>query len=258
MGKTILIATLLAACATAQPNLSGVWELDKESTKGKAPDSFRMRIEQQGTSISIVTRVTNRGQMEQNFRKLVIGQETKGEMHGGQMTCQSEWDGATLLVHSVTPLGGKDLKLTDRYTLSADGNHLTFREWHQYGDETAGEDERVFVRKPTASWEPDASPKLAEEVYKNIQIMRGVPADRVMGVMMNLTKWLGVRCEHCHVGQGDAFQFEKDDKPPKQTARDMFLMIRKLNAESLPKGSQVTCWTCHRGEAKPQLLPPTK
>jgi photosynthetic reaction center cytochrome c subunit len=82
--------------------------------------------------------------------------------------------------------------------------------------------------------------------------MKGVPAPRVQTVMMNLTRWLGVECAHCHV----AGQFEKDDKPAKQTARNMFLMVRGINQNNFAGANPVTCWTCHRGEAKPQSLPP--
>jgi photosynthetic reaction center cytochrome c subunit len=97
----------------------------------------------------------------------------------------------------------------------------------------------------------DAAPKPAEEVYKNIQIMKGVPADRLKAAMSNLTKWLDVECTYCHV-EG---QFEKDDKPAKQTARKMFQMVRTINQTNFAGSPGVTCWTCHRGQAKPQFLP---
>jgi photosynthetic reaction center cytochrome c subunit len=99
---------------------------------------------------------------------------------------------------------------------------------------------------------PDTPTKPAEEVYKNIQIMKGVPAPRVQTVMLNLNRWLGVECAHCHV----MGQLEKDDKPAKQTARNMFLMVRGINQNNFAGTNPVTCWTCHRGEAKPQSLPP--
>ena len=70
--------------------------------------------------------------------------------------------------------------------------------------------------------------------------------------MNNLTVWLGVECLHCHV----AGHFEKDDLPAKQAARKMFLMVRAINHENFPDSNPVTCWTCHRGAAKPQSLPP--
>jgi hypothetical protein len=258
MGKHVFAAIFLAASAAAQPNLSGVWEWDKSQGTHKPgePDNFRVKIDRQGNNIAITMRANARGQVEQNSYKVIAGQETKNEMHGSPMTSRAAWDGAALTVHSIAVIMKKELRMDDRWTLSADGNTLTMRELHQYGSEPEGEDVRVLVRKPTTSWEPDAPPKMAEEVYKNIQIMKGVPAPRLQTVMMNLTTWLGVQCAHCHVLDQDKFQFEKDDKPAKTMAREMFLMVRKLNSTDLAKVSQVTCWTCHRGSAKPQHLPP--
>ena len=79
-----------------------------------------------------------------------------------------------------------------------------------------------------------------------------MPAPRLRLVMTNLTKWLGVDCAHCHV----MGEFEKDDKAPKETARKMFKMVRAMGQEYFPGSNPVTCWTCHRGQAKPQSLPP--
>jgi len=98
---------------------------------------------------------------------------------------------------------------------------------------------------------PPAAPqedKPAEQVYKNIEIFKGVPASRLMPGMQRLTQFLGVECVHCHVPN----QFDKDDKPTKQNARKMFRMVRLVSQEL--KTDRVTCYTCHRG--KPQPEPP--
>jgi len=39
----------------------------------------------------------------------------------------------------------------------------------------------------------------AEQVYKNIDIMKGVPAGRLLGAMKFFTASLGTTCAHCHV-----------------------------------------------------------
>lgn len=59
------------------------------------------------------------------------------------------------------------------------------------------------------------SAKTAEQVYKNIQILTGVPAGQVIPAMQFITASLGVECSYCHVEN----LFEKDDKKPKQVAR---------------------------------------
>jgi hypothetical protein len=147
--------------------------------------------------------------------------------------------------------GGKELRLNDRWALSPDGKTLTWRQRHQFGSEPEGEDVHVFDRDPSSTWGNLPPPKLAEEGYKNIQIMKGMPAPRLQGVMTNLTRWLGVDCAYCHVPG----QFEKDDKLPKQTTRKMFQLVRAIGTDYFPAGNPVTCWTCHRGQAKLLSLP---
>lgn len=250
----VAFAILTWAHAQTRPDLSGVWELNQSASKesGARPERMRARIEQHGTSVTITLRVTARGETEQETHTYVIGQDSKNLMHGAPMTSQAEWDGATLVIRSTAVFSGKELKLADRWNLSADTNTLTFAERHQYGTEPEAEDIHVFERRPADSWEPDAPPRLSEEVYKNIQIMKGVPAPRLRLVMTNLTRWLGVDCAYCH----EMGAFEKDDKPPKQSARKMFVMVRALGQEYFAGSNPVTCWTCHRGQPKPQSLPP--
>ncbi|MBZ5623465.1 MAG: photosynthetic reaction center cytochrome c subunit [Acidobacteriia bacterium] len=256
MIKLVAVALAILPWAAAQttPDFTGVWELNpaKSKSSGEGPDRMRVKIEHQGSSFTLTFRVTARGEIQQETQKYTIGQESKTEMHGASMTSHAEWDGATLAVRSVAVFSGKELKLADRWSLSADGNTLTFSERHQFGTEPEAEDIHTFERRPADSWEPDAQPKLSEEVYKNIQIMKGVPAPRLRLVMNNLTRWLGVDCAHCHV----MGEFEKDDKIPKQTARNMFKMVRALGQDYFPGSNPVTCWTCHRGQPKPQSLPP--
>ena len=246
---------LFVFCAAAQnpPNLSGVWEWNKDkNTQERGPDRLRCKIEQQGSNIAFAFRADIGPRKEQQAHRVVIGQETRGEMHGAPMTSRAEWDRDTLVIRSVAVIANKELRLTQRWTLSPDGGKLTMRERRQYGAEPEAEEAHVLERRPETSWEPDAPPKPAEEVYKNIQIMKGLPAPRLTGVMNNLTRWLGVECAHCHV----VGQFEKDDKPAKETARKMFGMVRAIGQEHFSGSNPVTCWTCHRGAAKPQSLPP--
>jgi hypothetical protein len=96
--------------------------------------------------------------------------------------------------------------------------------------------------------------KPAEEVFKNIQVMKGVPAGRLLRIMaMGYAPALGVNCAHCHVPG----EWEKDDKEAKGTARKMIALTRKLNEDlraAINKGA-VNCYTCHRGQTKPALNP---
>src|SRR5437879_3258517 len=62
---------------------------------------------------------------------------------------------------------------------------------------------------------------------------------------------LGVECEHCHVAHAN----EKDDKKPKVTARKMINMMLAINKENFEGKREVTCYSCHRGAAKPVNTP---
>src|SRR5271157_3539057 len=97
-----------------------------------------------------------------------------------------------------------------------------------------------------------AGDKKAEEQFKNIQVLKGVPADQLIPTMQFITTSLGVECDFCHV-QG---AFEKDDKKPKQTARKMMEMMYAINADNFDRHREVTCYTCHRGNANPVGMPP--
>src|SRR5580658_558579 len=94
-------------------------------------------------------------------------------------------------------------------------------------------------------------PKKAEEQFKNIQVLKGIPAEQLIPTMQFVAASLGVQCDFCHV-QG---AFEKDDKKNKQTARKMMGMMIAINADDFDGHRAVTCNSCHNGNAKPQAIP---
>ncbi|MGA8216271.1 MAG: c-type cytochrome [Candidatus Sulfotelmatobacter sp.] len=96
-----------------------------------------------------------------------------------------------------------------------------------------------------------AAPQTTEQVYKNIQVLKGVPADQLIPAMQFITASLGVQCDFCH--QENAF--EKDDKETKQTARKMMRMMFAINKDNFDGQLEVTCYACHRGEHKPVVTP---
>ncbi|MGD0571343.1 MAG: c-type cytochrome [Candidatus Sulfotelmatobacter sp.] len=94
-------------------------------------------------------------------------------------------------------------------------------------------------------------PKKAEEQFKNIQVFKGLPADQLIPAMQFITASLGVECEFCHV-QG---AFEKDDKKTKQMARKMMTMMFAINKDNFDGHREVTCYSCHRGNPRPEATP---
>jgi photosynthetic reaction center cytochrome c subunit len=96
--------------------------------------------------------------------------------------------------------------------------------------------------------------KPAEQTFKNIQVLKGMPSSQLGPVMDFISSSLGVNCGFCHVPQ----QFDKDDKPAKVTARKMILMqfaINKDNKDIFGGTGAITCYTCHNGHTKPQVMP---
>ena len=96
-----------------------------------------------------------------------------------------------------------------------------------------------------------AAPKKASEQFKNIQVLKDVPADQLIPAMQFITASLGVGCDHCHVPGN----FDKDDKKPKQTARQMMQMMSAINKINFAGERKVTCYSCHRGGAEPISVP---
>jgi photosynthetic reaction center cytochrome c subunit len=96
-----------------------------------------------------------------------------------------------------------------------------------------------------------AAPKKAEEQFKNIQVLKGTPAEQVFPTMQFITASLGVECEFCHVQNA----FDKDDKKPKQAARKMMQMMFAINKDNFDGHREVTCYSCHRGSAHPVAIP---
>lgn len=80
---------------------------------------------------------------------------------------------------------------------------------------------------------------------------------------------LGVHCNFCHARneQTNKMDFASDAKPEKTVARHMFQMTAKINkkffkAEKDSLGmvmeSSVNCYTCHRGNAHPEIKVPER
>jgi len=86
----------------------------------------------------------------------------------------------------------------------------------------------------------------AEQKYKNIQVLKGVPSERWMPIMFAFKGSLGVDCTFCHVKD----QWDKDDKENKQIARKMIKMVKDINGQ-LGGIGKVSCFTCHRGQQRP-------
>jgi len=99
---------------------------------------------------------------------------------------------------------------------------------------------------------PAKKPLTAGKHFKNIKVLKNLPADQLIPVMRNFDASLGVRCDFCHV----AGAFEKDDKPMKGVARQMVVLVQHLNKREKVVDNKATCYMCHHGLPVPQTQAP--
>jgi len=248
------LAGLLALGAAGKPNFSGYWQLDPARSK-TSPDvsTMWMRVEHTESALLVNLRAfhTKGGEENQMFVYALGTDDNHNSMHGAPMKSAVAWNGNTLEFHSVATFGEDILKMEDSWTLSEDGAALAFRETSQYAQEAQREALYVFARRESKDWPPDTSSAPVEKQFQNIHLLTGRPASELPAIMTGFTRALGVKCVQCHVPG----QFELDDKPDKLIARKMLAMTAKMNAENFAAGSEVTCWTCHRGALKPENAP---
>ena len=95
----------------------------------------------------------------------------------------------------------------------------------------------------------------AESVFKNVKVMKGIPAERFVRIMnAGFGRSLGVSCGFCHVPG----KWDLDDKKEKETARLMWTMTGAINRDYISKvpvdsgpPPMVVCMTCHMGSPRP-------
>jgi photosynthetic reaction center cytochrome c subunit len=103
---------------------------------------------------------------------------------------------------------------------------------------------------------PAERPQLAEEVFKNVQILRGIPVKEFMGTMGMFSASLGLNCTDCHVEEaGGSWARYADETELKRTTRRMVAMVNSLNKSMFGGRQAVSCFSCHRGTNRPRVIP---
>jgi photosynthetic reaction center cytochrome c subunit len=98
--------------------------------------------------------------------------------------------------------------------------------------------------------QPPQPTQPAEQVFKNIQVLKGMPAADLQGAMSFIASSLGVDCDYCH-RQDNEGTFASDTVPAKLRAREMIRMTSNINREGFHGENRVTCFTCHQGGTAP-------
>jgi len=114
--------------------------------------------------------------------------------------------------------------------------------------------QRAAARLGTAPGQ--RGPVMVEDVFKNVQALKGITVDEFMGTMGIMSASLGLCCADCHPNAGtDSVKWEEDTNPRKVTAREMVFMMQAINRDNFAGRQVVTCWTCHRLRVTPLDTP---
>ena len=107
----------------------------------------------------------------------------------------------------------------------------------------------------TAQVSSQDRPLLSDQVFKNVQALKGIPVDEFLGTMGIMAAALQFDCSDCHVNAGTANVDWAADTPRKIMARRMVNMVAAINQNNFGGRQLVTCWTCHRNRDKPLVTP---
>jgi len=103
---------------------------------------------------------------------------------------------------------------------------------------------------------PAAAVPTSDQVFKNIQILKGIPVDQFMDAMGMFSASLGYDCSSCH---SQDIHYDRaafaTTTPLITRARQMINMMNGLNEGNFGGRPRVTCFTCHRGSPNPEDVP---
>ena len=112
----------------------------------------------------------------------------------------------------------------------------------------------VFVSLFGITWahaqeQSQLKPQMAEDVFKNVQLLRGIPVSEFLETMGFFSASLNMNCVDCHAEEaaGDWARYANDTEK-KQTARKMIFMMRAINQANFGGKRVVTCYSCHRNQ----------
>lgn len=256
MKKRLGLVLMSACMAFAQtPNFSGVWQADLQKSKlggGPPPKSYTIIIDQDGTKLTETTGVVGeRGEHRSSFTYDVSGAVSRNRRDGMPMETKPALSGNTLTLESKVAALPHPGAMTETWTLSPDGKTLTIASTAKIGDREQAQTV-VLDKQPDAAGADLRKPEeLAGTHNKNVLLLKNLPQSQFIDTMRYFSASLGVRCDYCHVQTN----FAADDKPAKVLARKMIQMVHTDNEQFLTGVAQVQCFTCHRGQSKPQVAP---
>jgi photosynthetic reaction center cytochrome c subunit len=95
----------------------------------------------------------------------------------------------------------------------------------------------------------------SDQVFKNIQVLKGTTVDDFLGTMGVMSAALGFDCSECHANAGTDKVDWAADTHNKVVARKMVTMMQTINKDNFSGRQMVTCWSCHHGRDRPATTP---
>lgn len=109
---------------------------------------------------------------------------------------------------------------------------------------------------PLAQGQALPADQKAENVFKNIQILKGISVKEFMDTMGFFSAATGLNCIDCHSPDAaDSLAAYATDTPLKQTARKMLIMVQTIDKSNFGGQLKVTCYTCHKATDHPEAIP---
>ena len=96
----------------------------------------------------------------------------------------------------------------------------------------------------------------AEQYFKNVQVLKGLPVDEFLETMGMFAAATGLNCTDCHVDEsGGSWERYADDNQLKRTTRAMVGIMTAINKQYFGGRQGVTCYSCHNGNRRPKVIP---
>jgi len=110
---------------------------------------------------------------------------------------------------------------------------------------------------PASGQAAPEKPLMAEDVFKNVQVLKGISVAEFMDTMGFFSSSLGLNCTGCHTTEslGSWEKYADDALPRKRMTRVMVQMVNAINKNNFGGRRAVTCVSCHRGSTSPRVIP---
>lgn len=103
---------------------------------------------------------------------------------------------------------------------------------------------------------PEQTSLMSEGVFKDVQVLKGIPPDEFMDAMGMFSAALGFDCVSCHSADITTSRAAFAATTPQIVrARGMIQMMNAINRSYFGGEPRVSCFTCHRGQYRPDVVP---